>query len=143
MKKDDRLIFLLSTVQQAVKNHINKAFAKEGIRITVAQSGILFLLKQKDRRMMSDLGKILGIENSGMTGLVDRLERSGFVTRVMDPEDRRSFLICATRAGLEEAERAKPIIRRVNDAIKSGHSEHEIEMLKSILGEILGKFKGA
>ena len=141
MKTDDRLIFLLSTAQQAVKKHVNKVLAAEGVRITAAQSGILFLLKQRDRRMISELGRILGIENSAMTGLIDRLEKSGFVTRVMDPADRRALLISATPAGLEEVERAKPIIRRVNSAIKAGFSEHEIEILKTVLAEILTKFK--
>ncbi len=141
MSQDDRLIFLLSTAQQAVTKHVNKLLAAEGVQITVAQSGILFLLKQQDRRMMSELGKILGIENSAMTGLVDRLERSGFVTRVVDPADRRALLICATPAGLKEVEKAKPIIRRVNNAIKAGFSEHEVEVLKKVLAEIREKFK--
>jgi DNA-binding MarR family transcriptional regulator len=142
MSRDDRLIFLLSTAQQAVKKHANKLLAAEGVQITVAQSGILFLLKQQDRRMISELGRILGIENSAMTGLVDRLEKSGFVTRVMDPADRRALLICATTAGLKEVEKAKPIIRTVNEAIKTGFSENEIEILKKILAGIMEKFKG-
>jgi MarR family transcriptional regulator, organic hydroperoxide resistance regulator len=141
MGQDDRLIFLLSTAQQAVKRHANKILAAEGVRITVAQSGILFLLKQQDRRMISELGRILGIENSAMTGLVDRLEKSGFVTRVVDPADRRALLICATPAGLQEVEKAKPIIRRINEAIKTGFSEHEIDVLKRVLADI-SEFKG-
>ena len=141
MSQDDRLIFLLSTAQQAVMRRANKILAAEGVRITVAQSGILFLLKQQDRRMISELGRILGIENSAMTGLVDRLEKSGFVTRVMDPADRRALLIYATPAGLQEVEKAKPIIRRVNEAIKTGFSEHEIDVLKRVLADI-SEFKG-
>ena len=141
MSQDDRLIFLLSTAQQAVMRRANKILAAEGVRITVAQSGILFLLKQQDRRMISELGRILGIENSAMTGLVDRLEKSGIVTRVVDPADRRALLICATPAGLDEVEKAKPIIRRVNEAIKTGFSEHEIDVLKRVLADI-SEFKG-
>jgi MarR family transcriptional regulator, organic hydroperoxide resistance regulator len=141
MNRDDRLIFLLSTVQQAVKNYTNKALAAEGVRITVAQSGILFLLKQQDRQMISELGKLLGIENSAMTGLVDRLEKSGFVRRAVDPADRRALLLCATLEGLAEVEKAKPIIKRVNDAVKEGLSEDEVQVLKGVLDGIVKKFK--
>jgi len=77
-----------------------------------------------------------------MTGLVDRLEKSGFVTRVADPTDRRALLICVTRAGLEEVEKANPIIRRVNDEIKTGFSEHEVEAFRNVLDGILKRFKG-
>ena len=141
MSQDDRLIFLLLTAQQALKNHTNRALAAEGARITVAQSGILFLLKHQDRRMISEVGRILGIENSAMTGLVDRLEKSGFVRRAADPADRRALLICITPAGLEEIEKAKPIIRRVNDEIKAGCPDHEIEGFKSVLNWILNRSK--
>lgn len=142
MNSDDRLIFLLSTAQQTLKNYVNKALAAEGVRITVAQSGVLFLLKQRDRRMISELGRVLGIENSAMTGLIDRLEKSGFVTRVTDPADRRALLICVTPAGLEEVEMAKPIIRKVNGAIKAGFHEREIDGFKNVLSGILKRFKG-
>jgi len=142
MTKGDRLLFLLSVAQQAVRNHTNKALAAEGVRVTLAQSGVLFLLQQQDRRMMSEIGKILGIENSAMTGMIDRLEKSGFVTRRTDPEDRRALLICVTPEGLEEAEKAKPVIRRVNEAIRSGCNEHDLEGFKRVIEEILKQFKG-
>ena len=141
MSRDDRLIYLLSIAQQAVKNHTNRALAAAGVRITVAQSGILLLLKHQDRERISELGRILAIENSAMTGLLDRLERSGFVKRVADPADRRIVLICLTPAGMEEAEKAKSIIRRINDEIKAGFLDREIEGFKSVLEGILDKFK--
>ncbi len=142
MKRDDRLIFLLSVAHQAVRNYVNKALAAEGVRLTLAQSGVLFLLKQQDRRKMSTIGKILGIENSAMTGLIDRLEKSGFVNRQSDPDDRRALLINATPAGLEEACKAIPVIREVNEAIKSACHEHELEGFKRVLDELLKQFKG-
>ena len=78
-----------------------------------------------------------------MTGVVDRLEKLGFVTRQPDPSDRRALLPCITPEGLEEIERAKPIIRRANDAIKTDFSEEDIEAFKEVLNGILKRFKGA
>jgi len=77
-----------------------------------------------------------------MTGMIDRLEKSGFVTRQTDPEDRRALLICVTAAGLEEADRAKPVIRRVNEAIRSSCGEQDLEGFKRVIDEILKQFKG-
>lgn len=142
MSSDDKLIFLLTIVQQGVKNYANKALLAAGVRITLAQSGVLFLLEQQDRRMMSEIGRILGIENSAMTGLIDRLEKAGFVTRIADPEDRRALLICVTPAGLEEAEKAKLIIRGVNNEIKSGFSERQVDVFSRVLDGLSKKFKG-
>ncbi len=44
MSNDDRLIYLLSIAQQALKDHTNKTIADKGGKVTLA-SCILFLLK--------------------------------------------------------------------------------------------------
>ncbi len=36
---------------------------------------------------MSEMGQVIGVDNSAMTRLVDRLEKSGLVKRQIDPEN--------------------------------------------------------
>lgn len=138
---DDRLIYHISMAQQVLKVFINNSLRKSGVKITHAQAGIILLLADKKELKMSELGQLLGIENSAITQLVDRLENSKFVRRRMDPDDRRALLISATPEGKAEAEKAKAAIRKVNEDIKSGHSEKEIQIFKSVLGGIFEKFK--
>ena len=140
MLTDDRLIFLLFKAQNKLKNYIRSQLAAAGVRISVVQAGILFLLKQKDGRTMTELSHILSTDNSAITGLVDRLERSGFISREMLPNDRRAFLICITPDGLKEIDMAKVIIRRVNEEIKEGLSDGEIESFKKVLNAMFEKF---
>jgi DNA-binding MarR family transcriptional regulator len=90
---------------------------------------------------MSELGQVLGIENSAITQLVDRLEDAKFLRRKMDPNDRRVLLISATPEGKAEAEKAKLIIRKVNEEIKSGFTSREIDIFKAVLSGILERFK--
>ncbi|TRZ48533.1 MarR family transcriptional regulator, partial [bacterium] len=90
MPPDDRLIYLLFTAQQKLRTYLKKMMTKENVRVTTAQAGILFLLKQKDGRTMSELSQILSIDNSTITGLVDRLEKTGLVRRNASPHDRRA-----------------------------------------------------
>jgi DNA-binding MarR family transcriptional regulator len=140
MLMDDRLIFLLFKAQNKLKNYIRSQLAASGVRISVVQAGILFLLKQRDGRTMTELSQILSTDNSAITGLVDRLERSGFISRKMMPNDRRACLICITPDGLEEIDKAKGVIRRVNEEIKEGLSGGEIESFKKVLNGIFEKF---
>jgi DNA-binding MarR family transcriptional regulator len=141
MIKDDRLIFLVFSAQQKLKTYLNGALATAGVRVTTAQAGILFLLKQKDGRTMTELSQILGIDNSTMTGLTDRLEKAGFLKRHADPGDRRASHIHITPQGLAEVEGAKAVIRRVNEEIKTGFSKEEIEAFKRVLNGFFDKFK--
>jgi DNA-binding MarR family transcriptional regulator len=141
MIKDNRLIFLVFSAQQKLKIYLNSALTSSGVRVTAAQAGILFLLKHKDGRTMTELSQILGIDNSTMTGLTDRLEKAGFLKRHANPGDRRASHIHITPQGLAEVEGAKAVIRRVNEEIKAGFSEEEIEAFKRILNGFFDKFQ--
>jgi DNA-binding MarR family transcriptional regulator len=139
MSTDDRLIFLLSKAHNKLQNYIRGQLATAGVKISAVQAGILFLLKERDGRTMTELSQILSTDNSAITGLVDRLERAGFIYRRMPPSDRRSYLICITPDGLEEINKAREIIRRVNEEIKEGFSAVDIESYKKVLNGILEK----
>ncbi|MCX5834406.1 MAG: MarR family transcriptional regulator [Deltaproteobacteria bacterium] len=140
MKKDDRLIYLIFTAQQKLRTYMKNVLVKENVKVTTAQAGILFLLKQKNGQSMSALSQVLSVDNSTLTGLIDRLERSGFVRRNSNPGDRRALNIDITDAGVKELEKAKAVIRRINEEIKAGFSEQEMESFKKVLQHFTLKF---
>jgi DNA-binding MarR family transcriptional regulator len=51
------------------------------------------------RLTMRDLGRAVVISKSGLTGLVDRMQRTGLVERSGDPADRRVVHVALTSAG--------------------------------------------
>jgi len=55
---------------------------------------------------MTDLSRILSIERSSLTSMVDRLERRDLVARIPNPTDRRAFQITLTDPGLALAHQA-------------------------------------
>ena len=140
MPPDDRLIYLIFTAQQKLRTYLKKMMVKENVRVTPAQAGILFLLKQKDGRTMSELSQILSIDNSTITGLVDRLERTGLVRRDASPHDRRASHVFVNPEGIEEVDKAKKVIRTVNQEIKNGFSAADLESFNRILKSFFHKF---
>ncbi len=141
MSNDDRLIYLLSIAHQALKDHTNRTLADEGGKVTLAQAAILFLLREKDGRYMSEMGQVIGVDKSAMTRLVDRLERGGLVKRRIDPENRRAISILLTPSGREEAAGALTVIKRINEEIKKDYSQSEIATFKKVLQGLLLKYK--
>ena len=141
MGNDDRLIYLLSIAQQALKDHTNRTLAKKGGKVTLAQAAILFLLRKKDRQYMSEMGQIIGVDNSAMTRLVDRLEKAGLVKRQTDPENRRVTPVLLTPMGREEAVAALTVIKEINEEIRQDCLPAEVEAFKKILDGILRKYK--
>ena len=58
------------------------------------------------RIRLSDLAEKVMLTRGGLTGVVDRLEGEGLLTRARAPEDRRGYFACLTRKGarvLQEA----------------------------------------
>ncbi|WP_433162574.1 MarR family winged helix-turn-helix transcriptional regulator [Kribbella sp. CA-247076] len=55
---------------------------------------------------MTELSRILSIERSSLTSMVDRLERRDLVARIPHPTDRRACHINLTPAGLSLADEA-------------------------------------
>ncbi len=139
-KADDRLIYLISRAQRSLGTYLKMEFQSEKLKITPVQTGILFLL-QKRAHTMTELSQQLSIDNSAVTGLVDRLEKAGLARRSVNPDDRRTFLIHITDYGLEEISRAYKIVRRVNEEIKAGFTEEEVAVFKNMLNRFFDKFE--
>ena len=82
-------------------------------------------------RTVSALGAAVGTRPATLTGILDRLERRGLITRGTNPRDRRAVLIELTPTGRRSARTITTAIdnleRRAldalpNDAIDSAHA---------------------
>ncbi|WP_404451123.1 MarR family transcriptional regulator [Virgibacillus necropolis] len=61
--------------------------------LSMPQMKILMLLNNKGRLKVSEIATSMGASMSNMTGLLDRLEKEGFVKRVHSQEDRRTVYV--------------------------------------------------
>jgi DNA-binding MarR family transcriptional regulator len=83
--------------------------------LTPMQARMLGLLVNGPRRMV-ELAQNLGVEKAALTGLVDRAESRGLVTREAVPGDRRSVHIAITQAG---AAASAAFYTQLNDALEA------------------------
>lgn len=73
---------------------------------------VLGILRDFGAMSPSELGDRLIVTRATVTGLVDSLERRGFVRRTPRPDDRRSVLVEITPAGLDVLARVRTIVHR-------------------------------
>jgi MarR family transcriptional regulator, lower aerobic nicotinate degradation pathway regulator len=66
--------------------------------LSLIQMRLLGVLRDREPTM-NELAKLLGLDKSSVTGLVDRAERRGLVVRVPSTTDRRSVLVSLTTEG--------------------------------------------
>jgi MarR family transcriptional regulator, lower aerobic nicotinate degradation pathway regulator len=66
--------------------------------LSIIQTRLLGVLRDR-RPTMNELARLLGLDKSSVTGLVDRAERRGLVARVPSTADRRTVLVSLTDRG--------------------------------------------
>jgi len=66
--------------------------------LSIIQARLLGVLRDRTPTM-NELARILGLDKSSVTGLVDRAERRGLVARVPSTTDRRVVLVSLTEDG--------------------------------------------
>jgi DNA-binding MarR family transcriptional regulator len=140
MAMEDRFIFLISKVCQKLIVHLQKAYSESGIEVTPIQGMLLFFLQKNDGSSLTQISQGLMLENPTVTGLIDRLEKLEYVKRSDHPDDRRVYLVHITEKGRKVANKALPIVKKLNEQIKEGYSEEEIENFKKVLMGVFNKF---
>jgi MarR family transcriptional regulator, lower aerobic nicotinate degradation pathway regulator len=73
--------------------------------LSLAQTRLLGVLRDRVPTM-NQLARLLGLDKSSVTGLVDRAERRGLVARVPSAADRRAVLVTLTDEGRSLVSRA-------------------------------------
>ncbi|HEY3611593.1 MAG TPA: MarR family transcriptional regulator [Pseudonocardiaceae bacterium] len=79
---------------------VNAVYAESGREhgLTPQQGQLLCVLMPRPYGM-GELGAMLGLAKSSLTGLVDRTERNGLVRREPDPRDTRAVRVALTPRG--------------------------------------------
>jgi len=102
-----------------------------------SQQGQLLCVLMAQPRGMSELGSILGLAKSSLTGLVDRTERNGLVRREPDPADLRAVRVALTARGNKLVDEFYAETCRRIEKLPDGLDAAERETLACLLGRVV------
>jgi len=102
-----------------------------------SQQGQLLCVLMAQPYGMGQLGNVLGLAKSSLSGLVDRTERNGLVRREPDPADTRAVRVALTPKGGELAEEfyAETCLRI--ERLSTGLTAAERATLAALLGRVV------
>jgi DNA-binding MarR family transcriptional regulator len=112
----------------------------ERVGFSLAEHDVMMsLLHAGGRLPMGELAELVMFSQSGITRLVDRLERRGFLARELSPDDRRVWRAVLTKAGEAKLRNdAMPLVERIVTERFSRHvSNREADTLRRILLDVL------
>ena len=111
---EDRAWNALLKMQQFSLRALDAALqGRAGLSVTEFDVLITLYNAPGARLGMTALAQRVLLSPSGLTHLVTRLERSGLVERVVDPEDGRKFFAVLTEGGDERLRAARPVHNEV------------------------------
>ena len=100
VRKDaSRLADFIMFTQRSFLLNLSKELNKGNV--SFAQFFLLGYLAKEDYLTMTDISKKMGHSTAAATGLVDRLEKLGYVQRVHASDDRRKVMVQVTKKGIE------------------------------------------
>ncbi|MCI4675873.1 MarR family winged helix-turn-helix transcriptional regulator [Candidatus Mycolicibacterium alkanivorans] len=92
---------------------------------------------------MGELAELLSVRRANLTGLIDTLARRSLVQRVLNPRDRRSFLVEITPAAERLLEEFLPHHWRYLSTLTSGLASGELRQLAQLLDRLRNSVESA
>lgn len=136
----DSVCIMLAKAEQKHFLYTKKMLDQAALEISPGQLVVLYSLFKKDNISISELSKNVYLDNSTLTGLIDRLERVDLVRRVDAPHDRRSYQIILTAKSKSLEQDIKHVMEQVESKMLENCNEAEVVMLRSILTRIFANF---
>jgi DNA-binding MarR family transcriptional regulator len=104
--------------------------------VSAAGGLVLGLLRDRGAMSPSEIGESLIVTRATVTGVVDSLERRGFVRRSPNPTDRRGLLVELTPDGTRVVAEVRSLIHRNEKAWMDGLSDEELAAYIGLLHRI-------
>lgn len=130
--------FLISQIKQIQGRIFERLLSNAGIEaFNGAQGRILYVLWQKDGLPIVELSRKTGLAKTTLTGMLDRLESQGLITRCADPADRRQFIIRLTEKAKQLNSDYTRVSQEMNQLFYRGFSNDDIIHFENTLKRIL------
>lgn len=137
-RREPRLVFLLNVAQRRLQRWMAARTQDNGV--TAAQSGLLFVLGQRDGVLMGEAGAALDLGPPGISGLVDRMTAASLIRRRADPDDGRAWRLWLTPAGRAALAQSKAGLAEINARLVDGFTEAEIDVVARWLTTMQTRF---
>lgn len=135
----DSMCLLFAKAEQKHYNYTKKILEQEKFSITPGQMAVLYTLYKGDGISITELSKKCYLDNSTLTGIIDRLERADLVLRAEQTDDRRLYFIYLTETAKAMEVRINDVMNRICADMLHECTEQEIAIFRKVLRSIFNK----
>ncbi|WP_291237087.1 MarR family winged helix-turn-helix transcriptional regulator [Frisingicoccus sp.] len=136
MQLEECVNYLLTTAQHSVFLKMTEKLSV--FDLTPVQYAVLYCLWENDKKSPKEIAERLKLENSTISGILERMEKKGLIKRMISKEDRRFIQIMLTEKGAVLEKDVLAAVDKVNEEVMSVFSKEECENLKTQLRVLAG-----
>lgn len=116
----------------------------EKLGLSTSDWKMLSLLEQHGAVTAGELASLSGLAPNTVTGILDRLERKGWIHRERDPSDKRRVVVTLDQAAAEHSigEYFRGLQHRL-EALYERYADEDLELLVEFMNEIARRQKAA
>jgi DNA-binding MarR family transcriptional regulator len=103
-----------------------------GLNLSASEINVLANLADGRNRSVGEIASDTATKPTTLTSVLDRLERRGYLTRDLDPADRRSFLVSLTADGRRIAAAARAAAADLEHAALTGVSDADLAGFRAV-----------
>lgn len=126
--------YLLTVAQREVNQQISVRL--DAYDLTSVQYGVLNYLWEHQTGTPKELAQTLMVENSTISGILDRMQKKGLIDRQTDPNDRRSVRVILTNSGNALKEEVLYTVDELNAVVLKDIEPAKREILLECLRKI-------
>jgi DNA-binding MarR family transcriptional regulator len=110
--------------------------ALAGLNLTSAEINALANLAERGAMNVRELSAATGTRATTLTGVLDRLESRGYLTREVDAADRRAFRLPLTDAGRAAASRVRTAVAGLENDALSRLSPAQVDGFRAVIAAL-------
>lgn len=101
-----------------------------------SQHQILMMLSEHSNVSQKEIAKLLFVSTATIAVSVKKLEKAGYITRIVDKEDNRVNQLCLTQKGKDMVGKSREYFRNVEIKMFQGFSDEDFNYMGQVLDRI-------
>lgn len=130
-----RIIYLLSRLHYALRKKIDNKLAAN--KLTAVKYTVMSMLRGRKSLSSAEISRRYCVTPQSMNETIFALERSGWITKEENPENKRVLLVSLTPAGRDLLDRCDKIIDQIETEIFAGLDQADIDQFRSTLQTVM------
>lgn len=122
-----QVIGILKQLKDSIKTNMHQGF--RDMQLTAPQGMLMGILAHEGNMKISDLSEKLGLSNSTVSGIIDRLESQKLVERIRSTEDRRVVYVNVSEEFKKNSRERFKKIEEMFEAMMSKATPEELEKI--------------